>query len=85
MITDSPYTSGARPETTDPEAVYRADFRSLLGRLDLEPARTIAFVEAATGSPFETCTPRQLVPLLQKLLELLRSSQTPVDAKQLEP
>ena len=78
-------SSGAWTRNTDPEAAYRKDVLSLLARLDLEPAEAIALVEAGTGRRFETCTPMQLVPLLQELLELLRSPRSPVGASELEP
>ncbi len=84
MISDSPLTSGGRTERTDPDAAYREDFLKLLARLELEPAQVIALVEAGTGRRFETCSPAQLVPVLQHMMELLRSHGSPVDARQLD-
>jgi hypothetical protein len=69
-------------ESTNPDAAYREDFLRLLARLELEPGQAVALVEAATGRPFDTCSPMQLVPLLQQLPELMRSRCRPVDARQ---
>ncbi len=82
MISDRPQLCGAGTEASDPDAAYRAEFLRLLARLELEPVRVIALVEAGTGRPFESCSPMQLVPLLQRLLELLHSHRSPVDARQ---
>ena len=85
MISESP-SSGvagtlARSAT---EAAYREEFLKLLARLDLEPAEAIALVEAGTGRRVEMCSPEQLVPVLQELLEVVRSYHRPVDARPLE-
>jgi len=63
-------------------AAYRQDFLRLMTSLDLKPGRAIALVEACTGRPFDTCSPMDLVPLLQQLLEVLHSQRTPVEAGQ---
>jgi hypothetical protein len=63
-------------------AAYRKDFLQLLTSLDLKPGQAIALVEAGTGRPFDTCSPMDLVPLLQQLLEVLHSQRTPVEAGQ---
>jgi hypothetical protein len=81
MISDRPQRCDIWMETSDPEAAYREDFLKLLARLALEPDQAIALIEAVTGKPFESCSPTQLVPLLQQLLELLHSDRNPVDAR----
>ena len=63
-------------------AAYRQDFLRLLTSLDLKPDQGIALVEAGTGRPFDTCSPMDLVPLLQQLLDVLHSQRTPVEAGQ---
>jgi hypothetical protein len=78
------HSSRTWTRNTDPDAVYREDVLSLLACLKLEPAEAIAFIEAGTGRPFEACRPMHLVPLLQELLELVRSPRSPVDSTQLE-
>jgi len=82
MISECTQSSGAWTRDNDPDAAWREDFLRLLARLDLEPAKAIALVEAGTGQPFETCSPSQLVPLLRELLDLVRSHASPVDARQ---
>jgi hypothetical protein len=82
MISERTQSSGAWTRNTDPDAAWREDFLRLLARLDLEPAKAIALVEAGTGQPFETCSPSQLVPLLRELLDLVRSHASLVDARQ---
>jgi hypothetical protein len=57
----------------DPAAAYRKEFLNVLARLDLEPTRAIALVEAATARPFDSCAPTQLLALLHLLLEILRA------------
>ncbi len=80
MISDRSQRCDTWVETSDPEAAYREEFLKLLARLELGPAQAIALAEAVTGKPFESCSPMQLVPLLQQLLELLHSDRNPVDA-----
>ncbi len=82
MIAASPSSSETRTDGTDAEAAYRKDVLRLLSRLGLEPAQAIALLEADTGRPFEACSPAQLVPVLQELLELLRRYPRPMDATQ---
>ncbi len=82
MISESTEPRRAWTGSTDPGAAYREEFLKLLARLKLEPTQAIALVEAVTGQPFETCSPTQLVPLLQELLELLQSHQAPADEGQ---
>jgi hypothetical protein len=82
MISEITQSCSTRTESTNPDAAYREDFLKLLVRLEMEPARAIALLEAGTGRPFEACSPMQLVPLLQELLELLRAHRSPVDAGQ---
>jgi hypothetical protein len=82
MISDRPQPCGAWTETSSPDAAYREEFLKLLGRLELEPAHAIALVEAVTGRPFESCSPMQLVPLLQQLLEFLHPDRSQADARQ---
>jgi hypothetical protein len=85
MISEIPSSLGTRTLTrTASEAAYRDDVLKLLARLDLEPAEVIALVEAGTGRPFEMCSPVQLVPLLQELLEIVRSYDRPVGARSLD-
>jgi hypothetical protein len=80
MITDTAQSRGAWTERSDRDAACREEFLTLLARLRLERALAIALVETTTGQPFEMCTAGQLVPFLQQLLELLRSSCSPVEA-----
>ncbi len=84
MIAATPSTSETLTDGTDAEAAYRQDVLRLLARLGLEPTEAVALLEANTGRRFETCSPAQLVPLLQELLELLHSHRSPVEARQLE-
>ncbi len=82
MISASPLSSDTRTDTTDAGVAYRQDVLRLLSRLGLEPTEAVALLEANTGRRFETCSPAQLVPLLQELLELLRRYPRPMDATQ---
>jgi hypothetical protein len=84
MIAASPSSSETRADGADAQAAYRRDVLRLLSRLGLEPAQAIALLEANTGRQFETCSPSQLVPLLQELLALLESHRSPVEATELE-
>jgi hypothetical protein len=82
MITESPSSRDAQTvPPSDREATYREEFLKLLARLDMQPAEAIALVEAATGRLFQTCSPTQLVPVLQELLEVVRSYLRPIDAR----
>ena len=82
MISQSPSPSDTRIDKTDAGVAYRQDVLRLLSRLGLEPAQAIALLEADTGRPFEACSPAQLVPVLQELLDLLRRYARPMDATQ---
>ena len=84
MISQSPSPSDTRIDKTDAGVAYRQDVLRLLARLGLEPTEAVALLEANTGRRFETCSPAQLVPLLQELMELLHSHRSPVEARQLE-
>jgi len=83
VIYGSAQSCAAWAEGTDPDAAFREEFLGLLARLELEPALAIALAEAVTGREFETCIPTELVPVLQQLLDLLRSHRSPIDARQL--
>ena len=82
MISETTQSLGTRTQSTDPDARYREDVLMLLVRLDLEPTRAITLLEAATGRPFDACSPTQLVPLLQELLEFVQSHRNLVDTNQ---
>ncbi len=79
MIADTALSCGARAEGTDPDAAYRQELLRTLGRLQLEPALAVAFVETTTGQPFELCSAAELVPFLQQVLQLLRSHGTSLE------
>lgn len=82
MISEGQLFRGGRPlRPIDAEAAYREEFLKLLAHLDLESAEAIALVEAGTGRRFEMCSPEQLVPVLQELLQVVRSYHPPVDAR----
>jgi hypothetical protein len=82
LISERPQSNRPWRQDSDPDAAYREDFVRLLARLGLQPDLAIALVEAGTGHPFATCSPAQLVPLLEELLELLRAHRSPMDARQ---
>ena len=85
MISESPSSDVAGTQVRSAtEAAYREEFLKLLARLDLEPAEAIALVEAGTGRRFEMCSPEQLVPVLQELLEVVRSYHRPLDGRPVE-
>jgi hypothetical protein len=54
------------------EAAFREDFLRLLSRVGLGPDRAAALVEAASGQPFETCRPADLLPVLHELQAALQ-------------
>jgi hypothetical protein len=74
-------SSGAWTRNSDPDAAYREEFLKLLACLELEPTQAMALAEIRIGRPFETCSPAQLVPVLQQILELLRSHRGPEDTR----
>jgi hypothetical protein len=83
MITESVQSSNCWTRNTQRDAdAYREDFLRLLARLQMERAQAIGLVEAATGRPFESCSPMDLVPVLRQLLDVLHSQRTPVEADQ---
>jgi hypothetical protein len=80
MTSRMKHSCSARDRTPDPEAAYREDLLRLLARLGLDAVEAVALVEANTGRPFETCSPADLLPLLQELLALVHSRTTPLNA-----
>jgi len=81
MTSDAQNSAGATKEIPDPDAAYRDDLVHVLAQLGLEPAKAVALVEAATGRPFESCSPTHLLPLLQELPTLVRACTTPLGVR----
>ena len=82
MLSETPLSTTSRMHSTRPDPAYREEFLRVLARLQVDRSLAIALTEAATGRPFETCSPTHLVPLLQHLMELLHTPRTPVEVGQ---
>jgi hypothetical protein len=80
MLSQTPSSTTSRIQPTQPDAAYREEFLRVLACLQVDRALAIALAEAATGRPFEMCSPSHLIPLLQQLLELLHAPPTPQEA-----
>ena len=66
----SGYESGPSAAVVDADTAFREDFLRLVSTIGVSHDRAVLLVELSTGSPFDTCTPSELLPLLFDLIAL---------------
>ena len=81
MISEAPRSRAIWVKPSDADGAYREDFLTAVSHVGLWRDQAVALVEAQTGRPFAKCSPRQFLPVLQELLQLLRRHATPLDPR----